>query len=50
MSFDKVFYLIDHRLIMLVMVALIAVSGEIGFRRGFRRRKSRSSPPAMPQR
>lgn len=43
MSFDTGFYLLDHRLIAVVMVALLATSGEIGFRRGFSRRKSRDS-------
>ena len=43
MSFDMGFYLIDHRLIALVMVGLLAVSGEIGFRLGSRRRDSQDS-------
>jgi len=42
-SFDMGFYLIDHRLITLVMIGLLVVSGEIGFRRGFRRRDSQDS-------
>ena len=32
MSFDVGFYLIDHRLIVLAMVVLLAAAGEIGFR------------------
>ena len=43
MGFDMGFYLIDHRLISLVMTALLVVSGEIGFRRGFRRREAQDS-------
>ena len=43
MSFDVGFYLIDHRLIALAMVALLAVAGEIGFRRGSRKRESDDS-------
>lgn len=43
MSFDMGFYLIDHRLITLVMVALIVASGEFGYRRGFRGRESKKS-------
>ena len=43
MSFDMGFYLIDHRLVTLVMVALLVASGEIGYRRGFRGRKSKES-------
>lgn len=43
MSFDMGFYLIDHRLITLMMIALLWVSGEIGFRRGSRRRDSQDS-------
>jgi hypothetical protein len=43
MSFDMGFYLIDHRLVILVMVALLVASGEIGYRRGFRGRKSKAS-------
>ena len=38
MSFDKVFYLLDHRLIALAMVVLLVTAGEIGFRRGLFRR------------
>jgi len=43
MNFDLVFYLIDHRLISLALVALLAAAGEIGFRQGSRKRKSKES-------
>ena len=43
MSFDKVFYLLDHRLIALAMFVLLVVAGEIGFRRGLFKRKSKES-------
>jgi hypothetical protein len=36
MDFDIAFHLIDHRLIALAMVAVIAVACEIGFRAGSR--------------
>ena len=32
MSFEMAFYLIDHRLIALGMVVVLAVAGEMGFR------------------
>jgi hypothetical protein len=38
MGFDLTFYLIDHRLIALAMVALLAVVCEVGFRAGARKR------------
>lgn len=34
MGFELVFYLIDHRLIALAMIAVLAVACEIGFRAG----------------
>ena len=43
MNFDQTFYQIDHRLIALVMLALLAAAGEIGFRTGFRKRDSQDS-------
>jgi len=43
MSFDKAFYLIDHRLIALAMVVLLVAAGEIGYRRGLFRRQSKES-------
>ena len=43
MSFDLAFYLTDHRLITLAAIGLLAVSGEIGFRLGSRRRDSQDS-------
>ena len=43
MSFDMGFYLIDHRLITLAIVLLLAVSGEIGFRAGRRAKNSKES-------
>ncbi len=43
MNFDTLFYLIDHRLIILAMVAILVVAGEIGFRRGSRKRESQDS-------
>ena len=42
MSFDKAFYLLDHRLIALAMVVLLIAAGEIGYRRGLFRRNRRS--------
>ena len=43
MNFDQAFYQIDHRLIAVVMLALLAAAGEIGFRSGFRKRDSQDS-------
>ena len=43
MNFDQSFYQIDHRLIALVMLALLAAAGEIGFRSGSRKRDSQDS-------
>ena len=43
MNFDQAFYQIDHRLIAVVMLTLLAVAGEIGFRSGFRKRDSQDS-------
>ena len=43
MSFDKAFYLLDHRLIALAMVVLLVAAGEIGYRRGVFRRESKES-------
>jgi len=43
MSFDMGFYLIDHRLIAFAMAALLVAAGEIGFRRGSRRREAKES-------
>ncbi len=43
MSFDKFFYLLDHRLIALAMVVLLVAAGEIGYRRGMFRRESKES-------
>jgi len=43
MSFDKAFYLLDHRLIALAMVVLLIAAGEIGYRRGLFRRESKES-------
>jgi len=43
MSFEHAFYLIDHRLIALAIVALIAVACEIGFRAGSRKRDAPES-------
>ena len=43
MSFDKAFYLIDHRLLALAMVVLLVAAGEIGYRRGLFRRQSKES-------
>ena len=43
MSFDQAFYLLDHRLIALAMVILLVSAGEIGYRRGVFRRKSKES-------
>ncbi|MBT8461035.1 MAG: hypothetical protein KJO44_00830 [Gemmatimonadetes bacterium] len=43
MSFDMAFYLTDYRLITLMMLGLLALSGEIGFRLGSRRRDSEDS-------
>lgn len=43
MSFDMGFYFIDHRLITLAMAFLLVTSGEIGFRRGVRKRDSKAA-------
>lgn len=43
MRFDMSFYLIDHRMIALVMVMVLALAGEIGFRLGCRGRDSKES-------
>ena len=43
MSFDKAFYLLDHRWIALAMVVLLVAAGEIGYRRGLFRRESKES-------
>ena len=43
MSFDKAFYLLDHRLIALAMVVLLIAAGEIGYRRGLFRRESKAA-------
>ena len=43
MSFDQAFYQIDHRLVALVMLALLAAAGEIGFRSGSRKRDLQDS-------
>ena len=43
MSFDMGFYLVDHRLITLGVIVLLAVAGEVGFRRGVRHRDSQDS-------
>ncbi len=43
MSFDLVFYLIDQRLVALVMVVLLVAAAEWGFRLGSRRRESQDS-------
>ena len=43
MNFDQAFYQIDHRLIAVVMLALLAAAGEMGFRSGFRKRDSQDS-------
>lgn len=43
MSFEILFYLIDHRLIALGIVALLTAAGEFGFRRGFRKRELKES-------
>ena len=43
MSFDKAFYLLDHRWIALAMVVLLIAAGEIGYRRGLFRRESKES-------
>ena len=43
MNFDQVFYQIDHRLIALVMLALLAAAGEFGFRSGSRKRELQDS-------
>ena len=40
MDFNTGFYLIDHRLIALAMVAVLVAAGEIGFRSGSRRQKA----------
>lgn len=43
MSFNMGFCLVDHRLITLAMVVLLAAAGEIGFRRGVRKRDAKDS-------
>lgn len=43
MQFDVSFYLIDHRLLALLMVAVLAVACEIGYRAGSRRQGSPES-------
>lgn len=43
MTFDVVFYLIDHRLVALMMVVVLVAAGELGFRLGSRRRDSPDS-------
>ena len=43
MSFNVGFYLIDHRLIALAIVVLLAASCEIGFRLGYRSKDSKES-------
>lgn len=43
MNFDQAFYQIDHRLIAVVMLALLAAAGEMGFRSGFRKRDLQDS-------
>jgi hypothetical protein len=43
MSFDKAFYLFDHRLIALAMIILLVAAGEIGYRRGLFRRESKAA-------
>ena len=43
MSFDMGFYLVDHRLITLGVIVLLAAAGEVGFRRGVRHRDSQDS-------
>jgi len=43
MSFDLIFYQVDHRLVALAMFALLAAAGEIGFRSGSRKRDSQDS-------
>ena len=43
MSFNVGFYMLDHRLIAIAMVLLLAVSGEIGYRLGFRAQDSKES-------
>ena len=43
MNFNLDFYVIDHRLIILAMVAVLAAAGEVGFRLGSRRQDSRDS-------
>jgi hypothetical protein len=43
MSFDMGFYLMDHRLVTLAMIALLVAAGEIGFRRGSRKQESKEA-------
>ena len=43
MGFDQAFYLIDHRLIALAMIAVLAVACEIGFRAGSAKRDAPDS-------
>lgn len=43
MGFELAFYLIDHRLIALAMIAVLAVACEIGFRAGSRKRDAPDS-------
>ena len=43
MDFDLAFYLIDHRLIALAMLAVLAVASGIGFRAGSRKRDAPES-------
>ena len=43
MNFDQAFYQVDHRLIAVVMLALLAAAGEMGFRSGFRKRDLQDS-------
>ena len=43
MSFNASFYMLDHRLISLAMVLLLAASGEIGYRLGCRGQDSQES-------
>ncbi len=47
MGFDRAFYMIDHGLIALAMVAVLAVVGEIGFRMGSRNRDASDSFRAL---
>ena len=43
MDFNLGFYLIDHRLLAVAMVAVLAVASEIGFRLGSRGREAQES-------